>query len=417
MSEVIDKLGKYVIVNKVGKGSTGDIYLGHDPFYGRDVAIKLYKSDHLDAQEAEAQRKMFFNEAHMVGMLQHPNILPIFDAGEEDGRYFVVMEFIHGARTLASYTKKDKLLRMDDVLEIVFKVAKALHYAHGRGVIHRDIKPSNIMLTMDNDVRIIDFGIAMVKNADLSTIEGIAGSPSYMAPEQIESKEITLRTDLFSLGVVMYELLTGARPFTASSLSKLLHQIVYATPIPMHTIRPDVLEVLEDIVMRALQKDSSRRYASGLEFAADLTNAFQHLNDQEDILTQQEHFSKLRRLKFFHDFSYPEIWEVMRASKWDEYGPHEEIVKEGEMDDCFYIIVEGEVGVQSSGRTVGHLRTGDGFGETGYLQSARRSATIVSESDVTVLRVRSTLLEQASAACQLQFNKVFLRTLIRRLQS
>jgi len=384
MSEVIDKLGKYIVVNKVGKGSTGDIYLAHDPFYGRDVAVKIYKSEHLDEQEAEAQRKMFFNEAHMVGMLQHPNILPIYDAGEEDGRYFVVMEFIHGARTLASYTKKDKLLRMDDVLEIVFKVAKALHYAHGRGVIHRDIKPSNIMLTMDNDVRIIDFGIAMVKNAE---------------------------------GVLMYELLTGSRPFIASSLSKLLHQIVYATPIPMHTIRPDILEVLEDIVMRALQKDPSRRYVSGLEFAADLTNAFQHLNDQEDILTQQEHFSKLRRLKFFHDFSYPEIWEVMRASKWDEYGPNEEIVKEGEMDDCFYIIVEGEVGVQNAGRTVGHLRTGDGFGETGYLQQARRSATIVSESDVTVLRVRSTLLEQASAACQLQFNKVFLRTLIRRLQS
>ena len=401
-ADVPEKIGKYVIINKIGKGSTGTVYLSHDPYYRRDVAIKVYNiEEDQDAERAKVSRKMFFNEAHMVGMLQHPNILPIFDAGEEDGRYFVVMEFIHGARTLASYTKKDKLLRMDDVLEIVFKVAKALHYAHGRGVIHRDIKPSNIMLTMDNDVRIIDFGIAMVKNADLSTIEGIAGSPSYMAPEQIESKEITLRTDLFSLGVVMYELLTGARPFIASSLSKLLHQIVYATPIPMHTIRPDVLEVLEDIVMRALQKDSSRRYASGLEFAAELTNAFQHLNDQEDILTQQEHFSKLRRLKFFHDFSYPEIWEVMRASKWDEYEANQEIVKEGEMDDCFYIIVEGEVGVQSSGRTVGHLRTGDGFGETGYLQSARRSATIVAESDVTVLRVRSTLLEQASAAFEI----------------
>jgi CRP-like cAMP-binding protein len=166
-----------------------------------------------------------------------------------------------------------------------------------------------------------------------------------------------------------------------------------------------------------MQKDPARRYGSGLEFAADLTNAFQHLNDKEDILTQQEHFSKLRRLKFFHDFSYPEIWEVMRASHWSEYTPDEEIVKEGEMDDCFYIIVEGEVGVKSGGRTVGHLRTGDGFGETGYLQSAKRSATILAESDVTVLRVRSTLLEQASAACQLQFNKVFLRTLIRRLQS
>jgi len=417
MSVVFDKLGKYVIVKKVGKGSTGDIFLAHDPFYGRDVAIKVYKSEHLDELEKDAQRKMFYNEAHMVGMLQHPNILPIYDAGEENGKYYVVMEFIHGARTLASYTKKGNLLRMDDVLEIIFKVAKALHYAHGRGVVHRDIKPSNLMLTMDNDVRIIDFGIAMVNNADVSTIEGIAGSPSYMAPEQIESKEITARADIFSLGVVLYEMLTGKRPFVASNLSKLLHQIVYATPIPMHTVRSDIPEILEDIAMKAMQKDVTRRFSSGLEFAAELTNAFQHLNDQEDILTQQEHFGKLRRLKFFHDFSYPEIWEVMRASQWDEYIGGQEIVKEGEMDDCFYIIIEGEVGVQSNGKTVGHLRSGDGFGETGYLQAARRSATIIAESDVTVLRVRSTLLEQASAACQLQFNKVFLRTLIRRLQS
>jgi len=215
----------------------------------------------------------------------------------------------------------------------------------------------------------------------------------------------------------MYEMLTGKRPFIASSLSKLLHQIVYATPIPMHTVRADVPEILEDIAMRALQKDPTRRFKSGLEFAAELTNAFQHLNDQEDILTQQERFNQLRRLKFFHDFSYPEIWEVMRASSWDSYVDEQEIVKEGEMDDCFYIIVEGEVAVRAGGRTVGHLRTGDGFGETGYLEQARRSATILADGEVTVMRVRSTLLEQASAACQLQFNKVFLRSLIRRLQS
>jgi len=401
MSVVFDKLGKYVVVKKVGKGSTGDIYLAHDPFYGRDVAIKVYKSEHLDDLERDAQRKMFYNEAHMVGMLQHPNILPIYDAGEEDGKYFVVMEFIHGARTLANYTKKGNLLRMDDVLEIIFKVAKALHYAHGRGVVHRDIKPSNLMLTMDNDVRIIDFGIAMVNNADVSTIEGIAGSPSYMAPEQIESKEITPRADIFALGVVLYEMLTGKRPFIASNLSKLLHQIVYATPIPMYTVRSDIPEILEDIAMKALQKDPERRFKSGLEFAAELTNAFQHLNDQEDILTQQERFNQLRRLKFFHDFSYPEIWEVMRASTWDLYSDEQEIVKEGEMDDCFYIIISGEVSVKSAGRTVGHLLAGDGFGETGYLEQARRSATIAASGNVTIMRVRATLLEQASAACQL----------------
>ena len=180
---------------------------------------------------------MFLSEAHLVGMLQHPNILPIYDAGEENGHCYIVSEHVHGARTLAAYCRADNLLRIDDAVEIIFKCAKALHYAHSRGVIHRDIKPSNIMLTQDSDVRIIDFGIALVSDSDISRIEGIAGSPSYMSPEQVQSLELTNRSDLYSLGAVMYELLTGSRPFRAGNLQKLLHQIVYATPPPIHTLR------------------------------------------------------------------------------------------------------------------------------------------------------------------------------------
>ena len=135
--DVPEKIGKYVIINKIGKGSTGMVYLSHDPYYRRDVAIKVYNTEEdLDADRARVSRKMFFNEAHMVGMLQHPNILPIYDAGEEDGKYYVVTEHIQGARTLAAYCRPDNLLRVDDVVEIIYKVAKALHYAHGRGVIH-----------------------------------------------------------------------------------------------------------------------------------------------------------------------------------------------------------------------------------------------------------------------------------------
>ena len=216
---VPERIGKYVIVNEVGKGTTGSIYLSHDPYFKRDVAIKVYNvvADD-DPERAKIARKMFFNEARMVGMLQHPNILPIFDAGEENGHYYVVMEHVQGARTLAAYCRPDNLLRVDDVVKIIYQCARALQYAHKRGVIHRDIKPSNIMLTRDNDVRIIDFGIAILRDADVSKIEGIAGSPSYMSPEQVESAEITTASDVYSLGAVMYELLTGFRPFRASTL-------------------------------------------------------------------------------------------------------------------------------------------------------------------------------------------------------
>ena len=416
-SDVPDKIGKYVIINKIGKGSTGMVYLSHDPYYRRDVAIKVYNiEEDTDPNRASVSRKMFFNEAHMVGMLQHPNIMPIYDAGEEDGKYYVVTEHIQGARTLAAYCRPDNLLRIDDVVEIVYKCAKALHYAHGRGVIHRDIKPSNVMLTIDNDVRIIDFGIAIVSDSEVSRIEGIAGSPSYMSPEQVQSEELTPRSDLYSLGAVMYELLTGFRPFRADNLSKLLHQIVYATPPPIHTYRDDLPEELEQVVAMTMQKLPEKRTPNGNAMAADLTRVYQDLRQKYDSLDNQEHFDLLRTLTFFHEFSHAEIWEVLRASDWHDYRENEDIVKEGEIDDRFYIIVAGSVNVQANGSSLGTLSNGDCFGETSYVHGAKRQASIQAVGPVTILRVSSTLMEQVSSACQLRFNKVFLRSLITRLQ-
>lgn len=415
---VPERIGKYVIIKEVGQGSTGRVFLSHDPYYGRDVAIKVYNLESEDdAQKSSVTRKMFFNEAQMVGRLQHPNIVPIYDAGEEDGKYYVVTEHIHGARTLAAYAKPDNLLRIDDVVEIIYKCSKALYYAHNRGVVHRDIKPNNIMLTNDNDVRIIDFGIAIVSDSDVSRIEGIAGSPSYMSPEQVQSAEITAQSDIYSLGAVMYELLTGFRPFRANNLSKLLHQIVYATPPPLHSLREEISEDLEQVVARSLQKEPEKRFPSASEFAAALTRVYQDLRNQYSQIDRKEQFDLLRKLRFFHDFSHEEIHEVLRASDWRDYQDGQPIIREGEMDDRFYIIVGGEVIVESGRRTIGALGEGECFGETSYVDGARRTASIAANGDVTLMRVSSSLLEQASSSCQLRFNKVFLRTLIHRLQA
>ena len=417
-NDVPEKIGKYVIINKIGKGSTGMVYLSHDPYYHRDVAIKVYDiEEDANADRAKVSRKMFFNEAHMVGMLQHPNILPIFDAGEDSNCYYVVMEHVRGARTLANYCKPEALLRLKDVIEIIFKCAKALHYAHGRGLIHRDIKPSNIMLTPESDVRIIDFGIALLQNADVSVIQGIAGSPSYMSPEQVQSMELTKASDQYSLGAVMYEMLTGFRPFRATSLSKLLNQIVFATPPPIHTFRADIPEALEEVVARSMHKDPAKRYASCAEFAAELTRVYQAITSgNHDAIAQQERLGILRRLNFFHDFAHIEIRELLDAGEWREYHKGDEIVKEGEMDDRFYVIVSGNCIVESNGITVGGMKPGNCFGESSYVSGTRRTATIRARDEVTVLSVSATLLEQLSTDCQLRFTKVFLTQLIRRLQ-
>jgi serine/threonine protein kinase len=237
-----------------------------------------------------------------------------------------------------------------------------------------------------------------------------------MSPEQVQSEELTPASDLYSLGAVMYELLTGFRPFRADNLSKLLHQIVYATPPPIHTYRDDLPEELEEVVAKTMIKDPGKRLNSGATMAAELTRVYKDLRQKYDSLDNQEHFDLLRTLTFFHEFSHAEIWEVLRASDWHEYRDGEDIVKEGEIDDRFYIIVSGNVSVQANGRSLGTLGSGGCFGETSYVRGAKRQASIRAEGPVTILRVSSTLMEQVSSACQLRFNKVFLRSLITRLQ-
>jgi hypothetical protein len=415
-SSIPERIGKYYVVHEVGRGSTGTVYLSHDPFYGRDVAIKLYHATGTDDAESRNARRMFLGEAHMIGKLHHPNIVPIYDAGEEDGRRYVVTEHIHGARTLSAYCRPGSLLPEDQAVQILYKCAKALHYAHSRGVVHRDVKPSNILLTQDGDVRIVDFGIALVADSAVSRLEGVAGSPAYMSPEQVQGLELDARSDLYSLGAVMYEMLCGQRPFRAGALGKLLRQVVQAAPEPLRAVRPELPVELEEVVLRTLQKDPAGRYRNGAEFAADLTRVHQKLRAAQSEIDDEERFALLRKLRFFHDFSHAEIREVMRAGCWMECKPGEPVLRPGDTDDRFYVVVSGRVRVIRGGEVVGRVESGGCFGEAAFAEVSRRDTMIEAEAPTTLVKVAATLLEQASIACQLRFNKVFLRELIERLQ-
>ncbi|MCJ7453647.1 MAG: serine/threonine-protein kinase [Steroidobacteraceae bacterium] len=416
LKSVPERIGKYYVVHEVGRGSTGTVYLSHDPFYGRDVAIKFYHASSADDAESRNARRMFLGEAHMVGKLQHPNIVPIFDAGEEEGRRYVVTEHVHGARTLSAYCRPGSLLPVDQVIGIVYKCAKALHYAHSRGVVHRDIKPSNILLTQDGDVRIVDFGIALVSDSDVSRLEGVAGSPAYMSPEQVQGHDLDPRSDLYSLGAVMYEMLCGHRPFRAGALGKLLRQVVQSTPEPLREVRPEIPQELEAIVNRALEKEPGSRYRSGAEFAADLTRAHQKLRSAQSDIDDEERFAMLRRLRFFHDFTHAEIREVMKSGCWMECQPGEAVLRPGDTDDRFYVVVSGRARLSRFGEMAGSVETGGCFGEAAFAEGSRRDTLIEAEGPLTLLKVTATLLEQASISCQLRFHKVFLRELIGRLQ-
>lgn len=417
--QIPEKLGKYEIKELIGRGSMGEVYRGYDPFQDQFVAVKVAISDALkDKESGERYRKMFFNEAHTAGMLKHASIVEILDADVDEDHCYIVMELVEGADTLKTYCNPENLLPLEEVIEIIFKCAKALDYAHRTGVIHRDIKPTNILISKDKKVvKIADFSIAHMVNTDTTSTmpTGFVGSPRYMSPEQVQEDNITNQTDLFSLGIVMYEMITGKHPYIADSFSRLIHKIINETHPPLSTYRNDIPEILDKIVHHALQKDPDKRYKMGLNLAGDLSLAFDYLEQPQEDIEVQEKFNLIKELEFFKDFVESEIWEIIRACIWQVFSEGDEVIVEGDIDDSFYIITSGEVEVYKDNALIGQLSTGDCFGEMGYLSKAKRTATIKAKERVELMKINSTLIEQASVECQLRFSKVFTQTLVRRL--
>ncbi len=421
MANVVpDKLGKYEIHKLVGRGSMGMVYQGYDPYADRQVAVKVALSESLKDKNAGARyRRMFFNEAHTAGMLKHPNIIEILDAGAEEETCYIVMEFVEGGNTLKSFCSPDSLLPFEQVVEVIFKCAKALDYAHRQGVIHRDIKPTNLLVGKDMNVKIGDFSIAHIaKTESTNTMPmGFVGSPRYMSPEQVQEDNITNQSDIFSLGIVMYELLTGRHPFFAESFSRLIHKIINEKAPLLSTHRSDIPEILEKITHHALAKNREKRYKMGLNMAADLSLAFDFLDKPDKDISIEEKFNAIQQLDFFEDFPESEIWEIIRACIWQQFEPNSEIIVEGDIDDAFFIITTGHVEVTKDGKVLGVLKKGDCFGEMAYLSKAERTATIKAKDYVSLMKINATLIDQVSIDCQLHFSRVFMKTLVRRLST
>lgn len=408
------KLGKYEIVDVAGRGAMGDVYVAHDPFIDRTVAIKLCTHDD-GTERAKIARKLFVNEAQAAGALDHPNILKIYDAGEENGQPYIVMEYIPEARTLRSFCTPDQLLPIPRIVEIAHQCAEALEYAHGQGVLHRDIKPANIMLTRDGQVKIGDFGVAKrVPSEDTST-RRIVGSPRYMSPEQVNSEPVSNQTDLYSLGVTMYELLTGKAPFPAKGLSQLVMMIRNEEPTPVRKRRAEIPEPLEAIVKRAMEKSLEWRYRSGAEMASDLALLFEKIHQPGGCQTPEQQFGALRALSFFTEFSDDEVREVVDVVSWEQFPPGAQLITEGGLEQSLYVLVAGEVTISVGERVVGKLGAGDCVGELSYLSNSKRSASITAVDDVSAIKIDAALLDWASLGAQMRFGKVFQRVLIERL--
>jgi serine/threonine protein kinase len=266
MNEAIpSKIGKYPVIREIGRGATSRVYLGRDPFANRDVAIKLVSYEAgVNTDLQRRFRKVFINEASLVGKLIHPHIMAIYDADVADAYSYIVMEYVDGP-TLEHYCNVARLLPVERVVEIAFKCSLALEFAHRRGVIHRDIKPANILISAQGDIKISDFGVALQAEAEHTHLQGV-GSPSYMSPEQVQDKELSHQTDIYSLGVVMYQLLTGKLPFVAATKASLLYQIINIEPLPPSTHRTDISPDLGRLQPRPYPDLPSPGIAAGVDF-------------------------------------------------------------------------------------------------------------------------------------------------------
>ncbi len=411
------RIGKYEILSELGRGATAVVYLADDPFNNRKVAIKVQvKDESAGPEEARRFEKLFLNEAAMLGKLSHPNIVTVYDAVVEGEQQYIVMEHVGGG-SLKKFCTETNLLPVRQAVLVIFKICRALDYAFQNGVIHRDIKAANILLSDREEIKISDFGTAQISHSTHTQIDGFVGSPAYMAPEQINEEPPSAQTDIYSLGVTMFELLTGRLPYQASNSVAMINKILNEEPTPIESIRPDLPEALVTIVKKAMAKDPANRYPAWFAMARDLAETFPQLEKYSFEISSAEKFNALRRLVFFKDFRDSELWEVLRGAIWENHGREQSLLLEGDSGHAFFIIVAGQVKVMKDAKLLNVLKEGDCFGEMAYLTGdrARRTATITAVSEVQLLKVQDVQLEQLSDACQLRFNRVFLRTLIDRL--
>ena len=264
-------LGRYEVEKELGKGAMGVVYLGKDPKINRVVAIKtMALSQEFEEDELDEVKERFFREAETAGRLTHPNIVTIYDAGEEHDLAYIAMEFLKGG-DLAPYGKRDNLLELGKVLDIVVKSAEALDYAHAENVVHRDIKPANIMYEAESgSVKLTDFGIARITDSSKTKTGMVLGTPSYMSPEQLSGKKVDGRSDLFSLGVMLFQMCSGQLPFTGDSMATLMFKIANEPHPDISSVRPELPPGLTAIIDKALSKDVNERYSRGAEMARDL---------------------------------------------------------------------------------------------------------------------------------------------------
>jgi hypothetical protein len=412
--EVPTRIGSWEIMGVLGRGASATIYLGRELFPARDVAIKVYDPPRLSPEDRKVFRSLFLKETLLAKRLSHPNIIQVYDAAAEDERSYIVMEYAKEG-SLERYCTPEGLLPPQRVAALLETCCDALSYANAHGVIHRDLKPANILMSADGEAKVADFGVAFSNLAFDSTRAMVVGSPAYMAPEQIEGKPASMKSDMYSMGIMLYKMLVGALPFAPDTPAALAARIMLGNLPAPGEARPGVAPMLDLIFARATHRDPEMRYPSWEDFAADLRT----VAHPDSAVDAQERASQLAKLPFFRDFGDAALAEVVPMARWFDVRAGAQLVGEGDPGYSFFVLVRGQMRVTRNGTLLAIRGAGECLAETSFLRrtGARRFSTIAAITDCTVIEVNPDVLWLASEATTRKFHLAFLAAMASRLEN
>lgn len=405
---------RYQILRPIEKGGCGVVYLAFDQFEQRQVAIKVARLN--DKKNSDGRlHKLWMNEVRLAGQLKHPFIVDTYEAGLIEAGGYIVMEYLSGG-TLKPFIQPDNLLPVERVVEILFKVCKALEYVYSMGILHRDIKPSNILLNRNGDVKVSDFGSCYQSNGNETQVLDV-GTFDYVPPEQFKNASPNVQFDIYATGLMAYQLLTGHAPYTGDTDESLIYQKIYVDPPLLSEWRQDIPPKLSEVVLRAIARDPSQRYRDWKTLCDDLEGALSASRNSKEITNDSSKYEALAKFDFFREFNQKELWETVQISALITCNPGDVIVSEGEESSNIYVIIIGEADVLKGDVVINHMKPGSCFGELAYLDKAShlRTASVVASTMLVVLCIDGERLRRSSDALQARFSGALLRAMLAKI--
>ena len=406
------KVGNYELAGVLGRGESATIYLGKELFPAREVAIKMYDPRNMSAEDKKIFQSLFLKETLLARRLKHPNICQVYDAATDDKRTYIVMEYAKEGN-LDRFCTKDTLLPPERVAQLLERCCDALSYANANGVIHRDLKPANILMSADGEAKVADFGVAHTNLTFDTTRSLTVGSPAYMAPEQIEGKPASMKSDMYAMGVVLYKMLTASLPVTATTPHELARRIVAGGLPPPRASRPNIAPQFDAIFALATARDPDDRYETWEEFATDL----RAIGQPEGEHSVNERASQLKTLPFFRNFDDASLGEAAAMGRWFDLRAGMPLVGEGDPGYSFFVVVRGQVRITRKGTLLAIRGAGECIAESSFLlkSAARRFASVEAVTDCTVIEFSPDVLWLATPDCKRRFDEAFLGTVAERL--